>query len=580
MLKKIGKYQVIEEIGRGAMSVVYKAVQPSLNRTVAIKVLSPELTKDSLFVNRFNQESIIIARFNHPNVVHIIDKGSIEDTFYFVMDFVEGRDFKTVLADESTPFEEKMNVFIQVCKALGYAHKNGVIHRDIKPSNILVDKDGNAWLSDFGIAKVKREDDQDLTCADVVMGTWNYMSTEQRTNSREVDQRSDVYALGIILFEIATGKRPEGIFKEPRKVNPKISTLLEEVILKCIEQEKEKRYQSVDELKDSLLKSLKGVHIDNQSKNKIYEGLVNVQEKFQLLDIIKQDEFSSVYLFNHKEKQQMMVIKAFPRDRRRIKIARNLQELKHPHIVNILGVGESPKQFIVVMEYIAGGNLRDRMIKEYHWREIIAMGRQVASGLSNAHKRDIIHGNIRPTNILFTKKSVPIVTDFTLNSHYSDSKGEMNWYAPPEPVISQQGDIYALGVILYQLIANQLPARDKKSGHLNLDAMKDKAPLAVQKIIRKMLEKSRRLRYQSFDNVINDIKRVEKELVILARKKAEREKRYKRRKKRFIILGSLILVMLSISVIAYFLWMKFPDQFKEFFIRLQAYLQSILGKKG
>lgn len=578
MLEKIGKYQVIEEIGRGAMSVVYKAIQPSLNRIVAIKVLSTELTKDSLFINRFNQESIIIARFNHPNVVHVIDKGSIDGTFYFVMDFVEGRDFKIVLADDRTSFEEKINVFIQVCKALDYAHKNGVIHRDIKPSNILVDKEGNAWISDFGIAKVKSTDDQDLTCADMVMGTWNYMSPEQRTNSKEVDQRSDIYALGIILYEIATGKKPEGVFKEPRKVNPKISPLLEEVILRCIEQKKEKRYQSVDELKDNLLKSLKGIHIDNQSKSKIYEGLVNLQKKFQLLDIIKQDEFSSVYLFNHREKQQMMVIKAFPRDRKGIKIARSLQELKHPQIVKTLGVGESPQQFIVVMEYIAGGNLQDRMIKEYHWREIMAMGRRVASGLSYAHKKDIIHGNLRPTNILFTKKSVPMVTDFNLQSHYKESKDKVNWYAPPEPVVSPQGDIYALGVILYQLIANQLPARDKKTGELNLDGIKGKAPLAVQKIIRKMLEKSRRLRYQSFDNVISDIKVVERELMILARKKAEIKKRAKRRKKRFIILGSLSLVILLISLIIYFLWMKFPDQFKEFITKLQLYLQSILGK--
>ena len=578
MLKKIGEYRVIEEIGRGAMSVVYKAIQPSLNRTVAIKVLSPELTKDSLFVNRFNQESIIIARFNHPNVVHVIDKGSIDGTFYFVMDFVEGKDFKTVLADERTSFEEKMNVFIQVCKALDYAHKNGVIHRDIKPSNILIDKDANAWLSDFGIAKVNSAYDQDLTCPDMVMGTWNYMSPEQRTNSKEVDQRSDIYALGIILYEIATGKKPEGVFKEPREVNPRISTLLEEVILKCIEQKKEKRYQSVDELKDNLLKNLKGVHIDNQSKNRIYEGLVNVQENFQLLDIIKQDEFSSVYLLNHREKQQMMVIKAFPRDRKGISVARRLQELKHPHIVNILGVGESSKKFIVVMEYIAGGNLQDRMIKEYHWREIIAMGRQIASGLSYAHKRNIIHGNIRPTNILFTKKSVPMVTDFTLKSHYTESKDKINWYAPPEPVISSQGDIYSLGIILYQLIAHQLPARDNKTGHFNLDGMKGKAPVGVQKIIRKMLEKSRRSRYQSFDRVISDIKKVEEELVMCARTKAEKKMRAERRKKRFIVLGLLSVVILFIFLLVYFLWIKFPTQSKEFIAHLQIYLQSILDK--
>jgi serine/threonine-protein kinase len=578
MLNKIGEYQVIEEIGKGAMATVYKAVQPSLNRIVAIKVLSHKLTKDSHFIGRFNREAAIIAKFNHPNIVHIIDKGEIEDTLYFVMDFIEGRDFKIVLADGSTSFEEKMNIFIQVCKALSYAHKNSVIHRDIKPSNILVDKYSNAWLSDFGIAKMNGIGDQELTSTDMIMGTFNYMSPEQRTNTQEVEQRSDIYALGIILYEIATGKRPEGIFKEPRKINPEISTMFEEVILKCIEQQKEKRYQNVDDFIENLLKSLKGTHIDNQSKDKVYEGLVNMQEKFQLLDIIKQDEFSSVYLFNHKEKQQMMVIKSFSIDRKGIKVARNLQELNHPHVIKFLGVGENPKQFIIVMDYIAGGNLQDRMIKEYQWREIMAMGRQVASGLSYAHKKGIIHGNIRPSNILFNKKNVPIVTDFTLKSHYKNDVDKINWYAPPEPVISQQGDIFALGAILYQLIANRLPERDKKTGQLNLDQMKGRSPNAVQKIIKKMLEKSRRLRYQSFDEVISDIKKVERRMAIIARRKAEKEMRAKKRRKRLIIFGSLSLVVLIVFTIVYFLQMKFPDQFNELITQLQIYLQSVLGK--
>jgi serine/threonine-protein kinase len=577
MQEKIGEYQVKEEIGRGAMAVVYKAIQSSLNRTVAIKVLSEELTKDSQFVDRFNRESIIIAQFNHPNIVHVIDKGSIDNTFYFVMEFIEGRDFKAFIADKTTTFEDKMNIFIQACKALSYAHKNGVIHRDIKPANIMVDKHSNAWLSDFGIAKLNGSIDHDLTSADVVMGSWNYMSPEQRTNTKDVDNRSDIYALGIILYEIATGKKSEGVIKEPRKVNPEISVMLEEVILKCIEQEKDNRYQSVDELKDSLLKSLQGSHIDTQSKDDIYEGLVNLQDKFQLLDIIKQDEFSSVYLFNHKEKQKLMVIKVFPRDRKGMKLAKSLQEMEHQHIVNVLGVGESPKQFIVVMEYIAGGNLQERMIKKYHWREIMAMGKKVASGLNYAHKKNIVHGNLRPSNILFTKKSVPMLTDFTLESHYRDHDME-NWYAPPEPVASTQGDIYALGVILYQLITHKLPEKDKKTGVLNLEGMKGKAPIGMRKIINKMLEKSRRLRYRSFDEVISDIKNLEKKMKMFARKKAEDEMRARKKKKIVTVLGLPILILLIISVAVWFFAIKYPDHTKDLLTTIQGYIKGFSGK--
>lgn len=574
MHDKIGEYKVIEETGRGAMAVVYKATQPSLNRTVAIKVLSPELTKDKLFVDRFNQESMIIARFNHPNIVHVIDKGSINGTFYFVMDFIEGRDFRDILSNGNTSFEKKMNVFVQVCKALNYAHKSGVIHRDIKPSNILVDSDDNAWLSDFGIAKSNNTDAQDTTSTDAVMGTWNYMPPEQKSNAKEVDQRSDIYALGIILYEISTGRKPEGMLVEPRKVNPGISPQLEKVILKSVEQDKKRRYQSVDELKDSLLAGLQGIHIDSQSRDKIYQGMVSFQDKFQLLDIIKQDEFSSVYLFNHREKQQMMIIKAFSRDRKGVKIARNLQELDHPHIVRVLGVGESTKQFIIVMDYIAGGNLRDRMLKEYHWKEIVAMGKKVAAGLSYAHKKDVVHGNLRPTNIVFTKKNVPMITDFTLKSHYGENNDKVNWYAPPEPVISPQADIYALGIIIYQLITHKIPERDKKTGQLILDGMKGRAPLIIQKIIGKMLEKSRRARYQIMDKVISDFEKAEKQLAMIARKKAENEMRGRKRRKRLIVLGSTGLVVFIIGAI-YFLLMKYPDLLKGFIPCLQNFLQKI-----
>jgi serine/threonine-protein kinase len=575
MLDKIGEYRIVEETGRGAMAVVYKAIQPSLNRTVAIKVLSPELiTKDKLFVDRFNRESTIIARFNHPNIVHVIDKGSINGTVYFVMDYIEGKDFRVILSNGNTSFGKKMNIFVQVCKALNYAHKSGVIHRDIKPSNILVDSDDNAWLSDFGIAKSNNTEDQDITAIDSVMGTLNYMSPEQKSNTKEVDQRSDIYALGIILYEIATGRKPEGMLVEPRKVNPGISPQLEKVILKSVEQDKKRRYQSVDELKDSLLAGLQGIHIDSQSRDKIYRGMVSLQDKFQLLDIIKNDEFSSVYLFNHKEKQQMMIIKAFSRDRKRVRIAHNLQELDHPHIVRVIGVGESVKQFIIVMNYIAGGNLQDRMTNKYHWKEIVAMSKKVATGLSYAHKKDIIHGNLRPTNILFTKKNVPMITDFALMSHYTEDTSKENWYAPPEPVISPQADIYALGIIIYQLITHKIPENDKKTGQLILDGMKGNAPLVVQKILVKMLEKSRRLRYQTMDEVISDIKNAEKELAMIARKKAE-SKMWGR--KRLVVLGSAGLVVFIICTI-YFLLMKYPDLLKGFIPYLQNFLQKISVK--
>ena len=146
MNKQIDKYQVVSKIDSGGMATVYKGIQPSLNRTVAIKVLDRKFSEDPQFVKRFNRESLIIARLTHPNIIHIIDRGITEDKMpYFVMDLVEGRDVAKIIQDGDHTVTQKMEIIVQVCKALSYAHKNGVIHRDIKPGNILIDRKAMPW---------------------------------------------------------------------------------------------------------------------------------------------------------------------------------------------------------------------------------------------------------------------------------------------------------------------------------------------------------------------------------------------------------------------------------------------------
>ena len=206
MGKTLGQYQIIEEIGRGGMAVVYKAYQPSLNRYVAIKVLPPQLTFDTTFVRRFQQEARSAAKLEHPNIVTIYDVGEQGGIRYIVMQLLEGQPLNDLIRREGQMgLERVVGIVAQVASALDYAHKQRFVHRDVKPSNIIVGSDGHATLMDFGIAKAA--EGTKLTRTGTVMGTPEYMSPEQ-ARGEAVGSATDVYSLGIVVYEMLAGRVP------------------------------------------------------------------------------------------------------------------------------------------------------------------------------------------------------------------------------------------------------------------------------------------------------------------------------------------------------------------------------------
>ncbi|RKX24511.1 MAG: serine/threonine protein kinase, partial [Candidatus Zixiibacteriota bacterium] len=213
ILPEIRDYEIISKVGQGGIAEIYKARQISLGRNVAIKILFPNLTNDPDIVNRFNLESTTIARLNHPNIVHVIDRGETGGRYYFVMEYVDGTCFKDVIHSSRYDLKQKLAIIVMVLKGLDYAHKNGIIHRDIKPANILIDKHGNALVADFGIAHLVSKPASEVTGTDIVMGTIAYMSPEQKVSSANVSPASDLYSVGIMIYEILVGKKPLGRFK-------------------------------------------------------------------------------------------------------------------------------------------------------------------------------------------------------------------------------------------------------------------------------------------------------------------------------------------------------------------------------
>ncbi|MBI5184448.1 MAG: protein kinase [Nitrospinae bacterium] len=264
--QKISNYQITAKLGEGGMGVVYKALDLTLDREVAIKMLTPELTKEPELQSRFHNEAKVNAKLNHPAIITLYNFLIENNTFFIVMEFVKGKTGEEMVNELGpVPHQKLAPIFTQVTSGMAYAHKQGVIHRDIKPSNIMIIDDGTVRVMDFGIARIMGS--QRMTSTGVAVGSILYMSPEQIKNLN-VDHRSDIYALGITLFEMATGKVPfdsqtgseyeimqmhmERTIPSPKSIYPHIPDFIEKAILKATQKDPNVRFQTMDEFKAAL----------------------------------------------------------------------------------------------------------------------------------------------------------------------------------------------------------------------------------------------------------------------------------------------------------------------------------------
>ncbi len=267
--KTIGGYEIQDVIGRGGMATVFRAHQVSMNRSVAVKVLPEQYVSDDTYIQRFNQEVAIVSKLEHRNIVPVHDYGEYNGQPYIVMRYMPGGSVDDLLKNGSIELETVADIIEQIAPALDYAHSKQVLHRDLKPSNVLLDDDGGAYLTDFGIARVLGEPAHSGITTQGVVGTPSYMSPEQ-AQGLPLDGRSDIYALGVMLFELVTGRRPfesdtpYGIAvlqvtappPSPRSLNPNLSFAIEEVIFKSLRKKREERFPNAVALSEALKRAL------------------------------------------------------------------------------------------------------------------------------------------------------------------------------------------------------------------------------------------------------------------------------------------------------------------------------------
>jgi predicted Ser/Thr protein kinase len=240
-------------LGQGGMGAVYKARQIGLDRLVALKILPPEVNQDEAFAERFTREARALAKLSHPNIVAVYDFGQTDGMYFLVMEYVDGVNLRQSLQAGELKPTDALAIVPQICDALQFAHDEGIVHRDIKPENILVDKRGRVKIADFGLAKLLGHDHAvaTLTGTHQVMGTLKYMAPEQMEGAREVDHRADIYSLGVVFYEMLTGELPLGRFAAPSK-KVEIDVRLDDVVLRTLEKEPERRYQHASDVKTEV----------------------------------------------------------------------------------------------------------------------------------------------------------------------------------------------------------------------------------------------------------------------------------------------------------------------------------------
>jgi serine/threonine protein kinase/tetratricopeptide (TPR) repeat protein len=558
------RYEIMKQLGEGGMGAVYKARDHELDRLVALKVIRPELAGHPDILRRFKQELILARQVTHKNVVRIFDLGTADGRKFITMDYVEGRDLKSIINERgSIPAAEAVPIAQQICKGLEAAHVEGVVHRDLKPQNIMVDDAGRVWLMDFGLARSMEL--SGLTRTGVLMGTPDYMSPEQ-ARAEKVDARSDLFSLGIIFFEVLTGRLPfqadtlmakllqrvQQRAVAVTEVDPSIPADVSAVVAKCLEPDVNKRYQNVREILNDLGGGGQTV-ISTSGSSRNSDSAPALTPAISLDDLGPGSQFGPRYRIDGVIGEGGMgkVYKAYDSDLDRtvaLKLVRpelakdsnSLQRFKqelllasrisHRNILRIHDLGDVNGVKFISMAFVQGMDLHDLIAKQGRLttERAVNIAKQLAGALDAAHAEGVVHRDLKPRNVLIDVDDHIYVSDFGLAKSLDSDKTGMTRvgevlgtprYMSPEQAESKnadnRSDIYSVGIIFYEMLTGEVPFNGESSLQVMFQHVQQKPkdprlinpdlPEYLATIILKCLEKDPAQRYQTAQELIQDL---------------------------------------------------------------------------
>ena len=415
------------------MATVYLCTDLRDNSLVAVKVLRPELGS-AVTVERFTREISLVSELKHPRIPRVLGSGTTGDLPFYVMTYVQGESLRDrVRRDEKLPIPEAIEIAEQVIETMTYAHERGILHRDLKPENILLSDDG-VHVLDFGIARVIKESaGERLTATGIALGTPTYMSPEQAVGNRDLDARSDIYALACILYELLAGAPPfEGATpsvlnamrwahaaKPIREHRPEVSVWVERALIKALDREPENRFATASEFGEAIMPTEPGIGpataahaaaVFSAETDNLLARLRSIFEnQYRVEDELTGGGMSRLFVATDIELNRKVVIKILPPEMMSpMMLARFKREsevtarLQHPHILPVISAGVREGLVHYVMPFVQGESLRARLKREAKIPigDATRLLREVVDALAYAHRQGVIHRDIKPENIL------------------------------------------------------------------------------------------------------------------------------------------------------------------------------------
>jgi serine/threonine protein kinase len=540
-------YRIYDEIGQGSVATVYLAKDLERNRMVALKIIHPELAKESPFARRFQREAKLLTKLDSPHIIRVLDYGSYEGVDFIALEYMEGRTLSAILEEEGAlEVEWALSLARQVAQGLAHADQAGVVHRDIRPANIMVAPSGLAKIMDLGLA---RGADLSRLTATGVLGSPQYLSPEQ-AEGKEADIRSDIYSLGVTLFEMLTGQRPYEAdstvdivlkhLQEPvlslREFNEEIPGEVDELVKRCLAKAPEERFQTPGELIEAIDGALRGS--EGKTPPGMEAALVGqTLGQYRLVDRIGRGGMATVYKAYQPSLDRYVAVKVLPtylahdpdfatRFRRE---ARAIAKLNHPRILPVHDFGQEGELSYIVMRYVEGGTLKKILGQPLALDRVVDIIVQVGDALDYAHQQGIIHRDVKPANVLLDRGKWALLSDFGLAKMAAASVqltktgvglGTPAYMSPEQAQgkpVDAQSDIYSLGIMLFEMLTGQVPFDADTPlavliKHLTAPlplprAVNPDIPEPVERVILKAVAKAPEDRFQRVSEMVEALKR-------------------------------------------------------------------------
>lgn len=487
------RYRILRRLGQGGMGTVYEAFDVELERTIALKTIRPDLASNPAALRRLKQETLLSRQIAHRNVVRVFDLGIADGLRFITMEFVDGADLRSLLdARGRLPAKDAVAIMKQVCHGLHAAHIEDVIHRDLKPQNILIGRDNRARIVDFGLARSFEQ--TGITRTGAVVGTPHYMAPEQALG-RPSDARCDIFALGVVFYEVLTGELPfpahsmvDSFLARTRKaarpiseIAPTLPSWLSRLVMRCLERDPARRFQSAQELLDEL-NAADGLRSSSHSTPGAFAPGAILGSRYLIEAEAGEGGMGKVYRARDLDLDRTIALKivrpelandphALMRLKHEISLA---SQISHKNVLRIHDLGEAGGLRFVSMAWADGEDLGTLMRRHGILPEerILQLAIEICEGLAAAHEQGIAHRDLKPSNILLDSAGHACIADFGLARTFETEQplnrsGEVHGtprYMSPEQaegkLVDSRTDIYSLGLILYEMATGRIPFKD------------------------------------------------------------------------------------------------------------------------